>query len=115
MKHRPSWYSLAAWRVHREQGADLTGLNAAERAERPLFCGLTKAHALTGQKLSDKVVVRLVKQTAAAADRGADMAELMWQTRHKSVEVALTYLRPADLWRRNVTEGLLAPHAKAPG
>jgi hypothetical protein len=29
----------------------------------------------------------------------------MRQTRHKSTEVALCYLRPADLWRNNVTEG----------
>ena len=28
----------------------------------------------------------------------------MRQTRHKSTEVALGYLRPADLWRNNVTE-----------
>jgi len=28
----------------------------------------------------------------------------MHQTRHKSTEVALGYLRPADLWRNNVTE-----------
>jgi hypothetical protein len=32
----------------------------------------------------------------------------MRQTRHKSTEVALGYLRPADLWRNNVTEGLLS-------
>ena len=30
----------------------------------------------------------------------------MRQTRHKSTEVALGYLRPADLWRNNVTEGV---------
>jgi hypothetical protein len=28
----------------------------------------------------------------------------MRQTRHKSTEVALGYLRPADLWRNNITE-----------
>ena len=32
----------------------------------------------------------------------------MRQTRHKSTEVALGYLRPADLWRNNVREGLFA-------
>ena len=72
---------------------------------------------MTGEKLSDKAVARLVKQ--AAADAGLDperysghslrggsagLAELMRQTRHKSTEVALGYLRPADLWRNNVTE-----------
>jgi hypothetical protein len=30
----------------------------------------------------------------------------MRQTRHKSTEVALGYLRPADLWRNNVTEAV---------
>jgi len=28
----------------------------------------------------------------------------MRQTRHTSTQVALAYLRPADLWRNNVTE-----------
>jgi hypothetical protein len=44
----------------------------------------------------------------AAGDQGAGLAELMRQTRHKSTEVALGYLRSADLWRNNVTEGLLS-------
>jgi hypothetical protein len=34
----------------------------------------------------------------------ARLAELMRQTRHRSTEVALGYLRPTDLWRNNVTE-----------
>ena len=97
--------------------------------ERPLFCGSTKSGRLTGQALSDKAVVRLVKQAATAAgldparfsghslraglataagDVGAGLAELMRQTRHRSTEVALGYLRPADLWRNNVTEKLFA-------
>ena len=50
--------------------------------------------------MSDKAIVRLVKQ--AALDAG--LAELMRQTRHTSTDVALGYLRPADLWRNNVTE-----------
>jgi integrase len=95
------------------------------RAERPLFCALTKAGRVTGKLLSDKAVARLVKQAAldagldaekfsghslraglatAAGDAGAGLAELMRQTRHKSTEVALGYLRPADLWRNNITE-----------
>jgi len=32
----------------------------------------------------------------------------MRQTRHRSAEVALGYLRPADLWRNNVTEKLFS-------
>ena len=42
------------------------------RAERPLFCAVTKAGQVTGKRLSDKAVVRLVKQ--AAADAGLDPA-----------------------------------------
>jgi hypothetical protein len=44
----------------------------------------------------------------AAGDQGAGLADLMRQTRHKSTEVALGYLRPADLWRNNVTERVFA-------
>ena len=86
---------------------------------------MSKTGRVTGDSLSDKAVARLVKQAAldagldperysghslraglatAAGDQGAGLAELMRQTRHKSTEVALGYLRPADLWRNNVTE-----------
>jgi hypothetical protein len=50
----------------------------------------------------------------AAGDQGAGLAELMRQTRHKSTEVALGYLRPADLWRNNVTEGVFRQGEKEP-
>ena len=42
----------------------------------------------------------------AAGERGADLAQVMRQTRHRSAEVALGYLRPADLWRNNPTRGI---------
>jgi integrase len=120
--------ALEAWLAHRHQAVDLQDADSeAARAERPLFCGMTKAGRLTGAALSDKAVVRLVKQAAlaaglnparfsghslraglatAAGDAGAGLAELMRQTRHRSTDVALGYLRPADLWRNNVTEKL---------
>ena len=121
--------ALEAWLRLRERAVDLQDAAASDRGERPLFCGLTKSGGLTGTALSDKAVARLVKQAAedagldatlysghslraglatAAGDQGAGLAELMRQTRHKSTEVALGYLRPADLWRNNVTEGLLS-------
>ena len=118
--------ALETWMAHRRAAPDLDWTAPATvRAERPLFCGLTKTGRLTGAALSDKAVVRLVKAAASAAgldperysghslraglataagDEGAGLAELMRQTRHKSTEVALGYLRPADLWRNNVTE-----------
>src|SRR5580698_4077278 len=120
--------ALNAWLVHRRTAADLDWTaTITTRAERPLFCAVTKTGRVTGEKLSDKAVARLVKQAAAdagldpelysghslraglataAGDQGAGLAELMRQTRHKSTEVALGYLRPADLWRNNVTEGV---------
>ncbi|HME27905.1 MAG TPA: site-specific integrase [Acetobacteraceae bacterium] len=120
--------ALDVWLVHRRTASDLNWTaTATTRAERPLFCAVTKTGQVTGQNLSDKAVTRLVKQAAldagldpqrysghslraglatAAGDQGAGLAELMRQTRHKSTEVALGYLRPADLWRNNVTEGV---------
>ena len=51
----------------------------------------------------------------AAGDGGANLADLMRQTRHKSTQVALAYLRPADLWRNNVTERVFAAKKDAKG
>ena len=44
----------------------------------------------------------------AAGDAGAGLPELMRQTRHKSTEVALGYLRPAELWTNNVSARVFA-------
>jgi integrase len=116
--------ALGAWLRARQAAPDLTG--GASDAERPLFCAVTRAGRVTGAPLSDKAVWRLVKEAAAAAglpdptrysghslraglataagEAGAPLADLMRQTRHRSAQVALGYLRPADLWRNNVTE-----------
>ncbi|HEY1856742.1 site-specific integrase [Acidocella sp.] len=117
--------ALETWLKFRHRGADLAGVG--ESGGRPLFVAVTKGGKLTGQGLSDKAVVRLVKAAAAAAgldparyaghslraglatgagDAGLGLAEVMRQTRHKSPQVALAYLRPADLWRNNPTETL---------
>ena len=123
--------ALQAWRGHRDRAQDLAGLAVDRlRAQRPLFCAVTKSGRLTGVALSDKAVVRLVKAAAAragldperfsghslraglataAGDAGAALPDLMRQTRHKSTQVALAYLRPADLWRNNVTERVFGP------
>ncbi len=117
--------ALDDWLVQRNRARDLDW-SAAEsaRRQRPLFCAVTKAGRPTGIGLSDKAVARLVKGAAmragldperysghslraglatAAGDAGAALPDLMRQTRHKSTQVALAYLRPADLWRNNVT------------
>ena len=120
--------ALEKWLIFRKLGADLAGdEGSVDPAERPLFCAVTKGGNITGQALSDKAVVRLVKDVAAAAgldparfaghslraglatgagDAGVGLADVMRQTRHKSPQVALDYLRPADLWRNNATERL---------
>ena len=122
--------ALAAWLQHRTHASDLEGAAAESvRRERPLFCAVTKSGRPTGLALSDKAVARLVKGAAgragldperysghslraglatAAADAGAALPDLMRQTRHRSTQVALAYLRPADLWRNNVTERVFA-------
>jgi site-specific recombinase XerD len=129
--------ALARWMDHRRTATDLDWTaTPTVRAERPLFCAVTKAGKVTGQPLSDKAVARLVKQAAldagldpdrysghslraglatAAGDAGAGLAELMRQTRHKSTDVALGYLRPADLWRNNVTENVFRGTEKQVG
>jgi site-specific recombinase XerD len=127
--------ALDAWLGLRAKAPDLAhALPAAEHGERPLFCAMTKTGRLTGDTLSDKAVARLVKSAAGAAgldaaqfsghslraglataagDAGAGLADLMRQTRHKSTEVALGYLRPADLWRNNVTDGVFGSKPRA--
>ncbi len=65
--------ALEAWLRHRRTAPDLDWTaSASMRAERPLFCAVTKAGTVTGQGLSDKAVVRLVKQAAAAAGLDAE-------------------------------------------
>ena len=125
--------ALERWLALRAAAPDVTQCFSAEaRGARPLFCGMSKAGRLSGIALSDKAVARLVKTAAeaagldadkysghslraglatAAGDQGAGLADLMRQTRHKSTEVALGYLRPTDLWRNNVTERIFRSKA----
>jgi integrase len=103
---------LEAWLAHRRGARDCGG--GGSDAERPLFCAVSKSGTDTVTTLSDKAVVRLVKQAAldagldpagfsghslraglataaAAGDAGAGLPELMRQTRRKSTSVALGY------------------------
>ena len=120
--------ALDAWLRHRRVAPDLDWTaSATMRTERPMFCAVTKEGKVTGERLSDKAVVRLVKQAAegagldpekfaghslrrglltAGADNRANLAELMRQSRHRSAQSVLGYLEPADLWRNNGTEGV---------
>src|SRR5690348_3888055 len=111
--------ALEAWLAHRRTAADFDWTaSPASRAERPLFCAVTKVGRITGEGLSDKAVARLIKQ--AAADAGLDaerfsghslrrglltaggenhaaLADLMRQSRHRSVASVLGYVEAEDL------------------
>jgi hypothetical protein len=63
--------ALDAWLVHRRTATNLDWTaSAASRATRPPLCAVSKAGRVTGAKLSDKAIARLVKQ--AALDAGLD-------------------------------------------
>ena len=128
--------AVDAWLSHRRTAPDLGWTaSAVARADRPLFCAVTKAGTVTGTKLSDKAVVRLIKQ--AAADAGLDpasfsghslrrgllsagganraaLADLMRQSRHRSVASVLGYVEAEDLWHNNVTAGVFGEPRSRP-
>ena len=100
-------------------------ISQAWRAEKPLFCGVTSAGALMAGKMSDKIVARLMKQAClvagldpkkfsghslrrglltTAGDLQLPLVDLMRQSRHKSVDTALSYIESGDAWRNNITE-----------
>jgi hypothetical protein len=98
---------LQDWLHHRERATDIATIGSPSGADdRKLFCAVSKGGKVMGTGLSDKAVARLIKQ--AAGDAGAGLPELMRQTRHKSTEVALGYLRPAELWTNNVSARVFA-------
>ena len=90
----------------------------------PLFRMMRKGDRVTDDRLTDRSVADIVKRLAKAAGlnpelysghslraglatsaalAGAGLTSIMKQTRHKSVDVAKTYIRDADLWRDNVS------------
>ncbi len=115
--------AFESWLAVRLQGRDLAVGSGEAVVDAPLFVGLSKAG-----RLSDRAILRLVGQAArdagieqperfsghslragfatAAGEAGADLVQVMRQTRHRSADVALGYLRPADLWRNNPTQAI---------
>lgn len=87
----------------------------------PLFRGINNAGELADVALADKHVARLVKRVAlqaglvgeysghslragfatAAAAAGASERSIMAQTGHRSLLIARSYIRPAQLWDEN--------------
>ena len=123
-------HALERWKVYRRSAPDMPDDDEeAETADRPLFCAVTKGGVITGQGLSDKAVVRLVKELAmaagydpdlfaghslraglitAAGDAGLELAGAMRQARQSDPATTMRYYRPADLWRNNVTAGIFS-------
>jgi site-specific recombinase XerD len=119
--------ALGAWLEHRNTAPDMpidVAKDGIENATKPkaLFCAVTRFGEVTAQRLSDKAVVRLVKETAAAAGHNGDafsghslragliteadaqdaaLTSIMRQARQKKPETTLRYTRPNDLWRNN--------------
>ena len=106
--------ALEAWLDARGEGAGA------------LFTRIRKSGEITDLRLSPEHVGRLLKRAAAAcgqdpdlysghslraglvtaaAIRGATLDRIMRQTRHKSHDTARRYVRDAEIWRDNVTEG----------
>jgi integrase len=99
-------------------------IEAAGLSEGPVFRRVRKNGLVGADRLTDRSVADLVKKLAEAAGldperfsghslraglatsaalAGAGLTSIMKQTRHKSVDVAKTYIRDADLWRDNVS------------
>jgi integrase len=114
--------ALEAWLSFRRKAEDM---ETSEPEKRPLWCAVSKGGVITGQALSDKAVVRLVKAAAVAAghdpkgfsghslraglitsavEAGAELPGVMRQARHVAPATTMRYYRPADLWKNNVTE-----------
>lgn len=93
----------------------------------PLFTRVRKGGRVTRDRLSAQSVSLIVKRGAdalgldartfsghslraglatSAALAGADLAAIMEQTRHRSVDTARRYIRNAEIWRNNVTRPL---------
>jgi integrase len=122
--------AFSNWMTFRRQATDWTSVDGpvdAWRAERALFCAVGTAGILEGETMSDKIVARLIKQACAAAgldptkfsghslrrglltaagDLQLPLADIMRQSRHKSVETALSYIETGDAWRNNITEAV---------
>ena len=103
-------------------------LDVSELKAGPLFRRIDSRSDCMGDKpLTPQVVALIVKARAEAAGldpdrfaghslragfvttaaaKGVTLHNIMRQTRHKDQRVAMTYIRPATVWRGNPTEGL---------
>jgi integrase len=121
--------ALKSWLVHRLTAGDIEG----DAKDKPLFCAVTRFGIVTGLRLSDKAVVRLVKAMAASVGQDAarfsghslragfiteadaqeaGLSSIMRQARHKKAETTLRYTRPAELWRNNAGTAIFGKKRK---
>lgn len=98
----------------------------------PLFTRVLKGGFVTGERICDQVVWLVMKRAAAAsgldatvysghslraglttsaARSGAEIEQIMTQTRHRSLAGVRRYIRDPDLWHQNVTARLFVGDA----
>ena len=127
--------------IHRSADPKLCPVQALQawlalRGQEPgaLFHQITRGGRVRPFRLSDRGVARAVKTAAvtaglnperyaghslraglatSASNAGADLMQIMNQTRHRSVDTARRYVRDAEIWRNNVTRMVL-PQASPP-
>jgi len=120
--------------IHRGASSEFCAVTALERwietrgrEPGPLFTCLHRGGRMSGERLRPQAVSIVVKRAAlasglnpdtfsghslraglatSAALAGADLKDIMAQTRHRSHDIALRYIRRAEVWKGNVT-GLL--------
>ena len=90
----------------------------------PVFRGIHRSGLICSERLTDRSVADIVKRLAeaagldakrfsghslraglatSAAAAGATLTAIMTQTRHRSVDVAKTYVRDSEMWKDNVS------------
>jgi integrase len=129
--------------IHRGTDSEFCAVTALERwidlrgrKPGPLFTRLHKGGRMTDERLRPQAVALALKRAAlasglnpssfsghslraglatSAALAGADLKDIMAQTRHRSHDIALRYIRRAEIWKNNVTELLFSPPASNEG
>ena len=118
--------ALDAWLRHRREAPDLDWTASASlRAERPLFCAVTRAGGGPADQAGrrrcrprPRALLRPLAPPRPAHRRRREpgqLADLMRQSRHRSAQSVLGYIEPADLWRNNVTEGVFRDTGRRDG
>jgi integrase len=125
--------------IHRGADSEFCAVTALERwidlrgpKPGPLFTRLHRGGRVTTTRLRPQAVSLVVKRAAlaigldpdsfsghslraglatSAAVAGADLKDIMAQTRHRSHDIALRYIRRAEVWKDNVTRLLFNPPA----